>query len=83
MKHYDEWLKKDTQGGIIPENKKKAKEFDLITLPKNFSGTNCGNCKFFNKKEQFCDHKDIKMHVNDRQCCIAWDAQGTYRSWLK
>lgn len=91
LKKYEEWLaeckthddlKKDKLGGIIPTDKKKAKHVDLITLPQGMKGTNCFNCKYIEKEEGgvgWCFHPDVEMHVNERQCCKYWDAEGTYR----
>lgn len=92
MKSYDEWadIKKrlNKQGGIDPENspevKKMFKAVDLITLPENISGTNCGNCQFMLAKESeigFCSHKSILYPVTKRNCCIFWTSKGTIRNF--
>ena len=86
MKSYNEW-KKNKLGGMNPENSKqieKFKKYDLITLPKDVSGTNCSNCKFVTNIKNgvgFCDNKKIKEHVTARNCCVLWDAKGVIRSW--
>jgi len=79
MKFID-WLEhSDGRGGIVPSNIKRAKRVDLITLPEDVKGTNCGNCKWIN--EGFCTHPEVKMHVNDRMCCAEWDNKGVKRPW--
>ena len=85
MESYNEWkkeLKKDSAGGLVPEDLKKAKRVDLVTLPSKIEGTNCSNCKFINS-EGFCENKEVQMLVNKRMCCALWDAKGTIRSWIK
>lgn len=80
MKSYKEYKNpKDHHGGIIPKDLKKAKKVDLITLPPDIKGTNCGNCKFMDN--DFCKHKEIQMPVNDRMCCAYWDNTKVKRPW--
>lgn len=93
MKSFDQWrecacdenLKKDHLGGILPTDKRKAKHVDLITLPKDIQGTNCGNCKYYEKDGDhgYCKHKEVEMHVTARQCCAKWTATGAFRAWEK
>lgn len=59
----------------------RAKAADLVTLPKNITGTNCGNCSYI--KEGFCTHKKVQQPVSARLCCAYWDAEGTIRPWEK
>jgi hypothetical protein len=64
----------------------RAKEADLITLPENVEGTNCGNCKFFsghgnNFGTGMCIHPRVSQKVTARDCCALWDAPGTKRKW--
>jgi hypothetical protein len=76
----------DPHGGLVPPSLERAKKVDLITLPIELVGTNCGNCKHFEGLRGapgFCNHKDVRMHVTNRQCCVKWDAEGTYRPWEK
>lgn len=75
--------KLDANGGHIYEGKEldRAKHADLLSLPKDLPGTNCGNCLFF--KEGFCTHKEVQLEVNSRQCCKYWDNSGSIRSWKK
>ena len=76
--------KENKGGGIIPETKEemqRAKDADLITLPRNIQGTNCGNCKFINKNKEYCDHSKVLQKVNERMCCVYWDAEGSIRPW--
>jgi len=73
---------KNQNGGIIPETlteKSRAGKVDLITLPRNITGTNCGNCAYF--KNDFCYHVRVRLSVNDRMCCALWDATGTIRNF--
>jgi len=87
MKDYKLWkddLKTNSVGGLIPEDKKKAKHVDLITLPKNVEGTNCFNCKWvMNKKGDIrhCDHPEVQSFVNKRMCCGKWDNPGAKRDF--
>lgn len=91
MKSYHDWLeckedekiKKDGRGGLVPENMQRAKKVDLITLPQSVQGTNCGNCTFFKEDGDhgWCEHKDVKMHVNKRMCCVYWTNPGVKRPW--
>lgn len=76
-------------GGINPQSQEdliKAKEVDLITLPKDIKGTNCFNCKF-NKivdtenRIGYCTNPKVKQLVNERMCCALWDNKGVERPW--
>ena len=74
--------KKDKQGGFIytgDESLGKAKVADLITLPKDVKGTNCGNCKFMSNG--FCNNENIQLPVTEKMCCSYWDSEGALRSW--
>lgn len=53
----------------------RAKKAGLITLPEDVKGTNCGNCKFFNKG--FCGHQEVSQPVLKSQCCDYWYRLGT------
>lgn len=92
MKSYNEWLvehgdhskiKKDAQGGIVPQDMKAAKKVDLITLPPGIEGTHCLNCEYVKKDEDlhFCDHPEIQQYVNKRNCCAYWDHHDVKRLW--
>ena len=59
----------------LKEARERARRVDLIVLPTGLSGTNCGNCRFFN--DNFCTHQKVQLPVNNRMCCILWDATGT------
>jgi hypothetical protein len=75
-------LETNQQGGFDHENDKQKKVFkkvDLITLPEDVKGTNCGNCRFI--KNKFFTHLEIQNWVNDRMCCAYWDNDGARRSW--
>lgn len=74
------------EGGLDPQNAKdmaKSKKVDLITLPMNVLGTNCGNCKFINEEKNFCTHDDVQLPVTERMCCALWDNEGVKRPWKK
>lgn len=76
-------------GGLDPQEKhlqQRAKGADLITLPKDVSGTNCYNCMYVRDKtkdEGFCSHPKVKMLVDKRMCCSFWDNKGVQRSFGK
>lgn len=75
-------LETNQMGGFDHEDNKEKKKFkhvDLITLPEDVKGTNCGNCKFWKKK--FCTHPEIQLWVTERMCCAYWDHEGARRSW--
>lgn len=61
---------------------KRAKKVDLITLPKNLTGTNCaiGNCKYTDENN-FCTHPKIMLPVTDKMSCSLWDNDEAMRSW--
>jgi hypothetical protein len=75
--------KLDDQGGVIPTSQERAKEADFITLPEGIEGTNCGNCLFVRRVKEkgdfHCVHPEIRMPVNNRNCCKFWDAHNTGR----
>lgn len=66
----------------------KAKKADLITLPKNVSGTNCSasNCTMYATTRDgklFCKHPKIMLPVTDRMSCGWWDNNDVKRDWNK
>lgn len=65
----------------IPSDQAKAQRADLITLPANIPGTNCGNCMFFNPANGFCRHGSVQLTVNERMCCKFWKNQRQLNSW--
>lgn len=73
--------KKDEKGSEL----ERAKNADLITLPKGIQGTNCSNCKFVEKDTcepgLYCTHKKVRQHVAKDMCCAFWDAKGAKRAW--
>jgi hypothetical protein len=73
--------KTDQAGGLLPESPQRAKEVDFVTLPKGLPGTNCGNCRFVEKRAggHFCRNEKVRFAVNARNCCALWDAKGTLR----
>lgn len=61
---------------------KRAKQSDLVVLPKEITGTNCFNCKFIersNDGQGFCNNDKVLQNVTERMCCCFWDADGTTR----
>lgn len=74
-------------GGIYTERKeelKRAKEVDLVTLPRDITGTNCFNCKWIRGKQKYhgyCSHPKVAQDVNNRMCCILWSRTGEYREF--
>jgi hypothetical protein len=98
MKSYKEWSlplvetdsrdeKKNSYGGLSPHNaeeKKIHKHADLITLPPEVKGTNCGNCKFVKDMKKgvgYCTHHDLECYVTDRMCCSYWNHEKVKRMW--
>ena len=59
----------------------RAKAVDLITLPEGITGTNCGNCQFFDKEKAFCNNEKVNQAVTSRMCCALWNAPGVKRAW--
>ena len=79
----------DAQGGLIPESKEekeRAAKADLITLPSEVKGKNCGNCCYIKvfrdyysintKMQTLCKNPHVSQPVNARMCCVHWDAYG-------
>jgi hypothetical protein len=57
----------------------RAKNADLVTLPDDVRGTNCGNCRFFD--DDYCTHEKVDQPVTPRECCALWDNLGAKRRW--
>jgi hypothetical protein len=79
-------LETNQQGGFDPQTDPQIKRFkhvDLITLPEDIKGTNCGNCSYMRHQGKigFCTHKEIQDWVTDRNCCAYWDHPNARRSW--
>jgi hypothetical protein len=77
-------VKTDQAGGVVPQDIAKAKEADLITLPADVTGTNCGNCKYVTLGQDgtgMCKHPEVKQAVNNRNCCAYWDNAAVKRPW--
>jgi len=77
----------NVQGGVDPVDQgalARAARTDLVTLPLDVEGTNCGNCRFVTGGNPiaFCLHPSVWQAVTARMCCALWDATGTRRSWL-
>ena len=75
--------KLDAAGGVIPQDEKVAKRFDLVTLPPEVKGgAHCMNCMYAPDEEPGrCKKKEIAQIVNSRQCCSAWNRPDIHRSW--
>lgn len=83
----------DKFGGILPETRDesvRARNADLITLPFDVKGTNCGNCMYFKKSAAtsaieagFCSNPRVDQIVSSRMCCAVWDSPKAFRSWKK
>lgn len=57
----------------------KAKNADLITLPKDVFGTNCSNCQFFSDGN--CGNKNVMLPVTGRMSCSLWNNKEVNRTW--
>lgn len=69
----------DVNGGFSlsdPQQLDNAKKAVLVSMPHDITGTNCANCKYFSN--DFCNHPQMKLAVNERQCCNYWDKEGTF-----
>lgn len=76
--------------GIPPHDREEHKKYahaDLITLPPDVEGTNCGNCRFAQESEKVnsghvCTHPDLtNIEINPRMCCKYWDHAAVKRTW--
>lgn len=82
-------LVKNSLGGLNDMDKvalARAQKADLVTLPKDIRGTNCGNCQYITEKTHehgYCSNKKVLQYVNHRMCCALWDAKGTFRPFIK
>lgn len=55
----------------------KASSAELITMPKDISGTNCENCQY--SDVDFCGHPSMGISLIDgaeNMCCDYWEAPG-------
>lgn len=60
------------------DNLLKVKRAELVTFPKDVSGSNCANCKFSEDNE--CKHPLMNVELVDgaeNMCCDYWDRAGT------
>ncbi len=70
------------EGGLnprTPEEQERASRVDLVTLPPDVQGANCGNCMYI--QDGHCTHPEVNQPVNNRNCCLLWDRPGTVRPW--
>ena len=80
-------MKLNKLGGIdnlSVKDLKKAKDVDLITLPKDVKGTNCGNCKWIksvSKNIGYCKNEKVTQYVNGNMCCVLWTHHGEHRAF--
>lgn len=65
--------------GTSPMAILRAEKADLITLPIDITGTNCGNCLYF--KKGMCTNPKVNQPVTQKNCCNFWDHEGTTREW--
>lgn len=74
-------------GGLVPRDRSeefRARKADLVTLPPQIAGTNCGNCSFVREVSGgvgYCAHPKVRQYVTARMCCALWDAPGTIREF--
>ena len=61
----------------------RSKSVDLVTLPSDVVGANCGNCKFFDSERKYCNHEKVDQAVSANMCCAEWDHEGAIREWEK
>lgn len=77
-------MKPNAEGGYYPatpQEKRVYRKVDLITLPPQIPGTNCGNCKWwFNG---YCKNPQIRQRVTERMCCVLWTRDEVKRPWEK
>lgn len=78
-------LEKNDLGGVNnsdPDAIKRAKDADLVTLPKEVKGTNCYNCQWISSDKKpygkMCKNPKVKQFVNERMCCALWANKGMY-----
>lgn len=80
-------IEHNVNGGVEDHDKdalKRAKEADLITFPKNISGTNCFNCQWIRDKKNgvgYCFNNLVKQYVSKQMCCNLWAREHTLRAW--
>jgi hypothetical protein len=82
-------FKKNTEGGVDPVDSTslaRAKVVDLITLPPDVPGTNCGNCSWARPHpsavaQHWCAHPRVLQPITPRMCCALWDNAGVRRPW--
>lgn len=78
-------------GGVLPQTESeamRARNADLISLPPQVVGTNCGNCMYVRSTTRFkgiaigmCIHPRVNQPVSSRMCCALWDAEGVIRDF--
>ena len=74
------------KNGGVSVNKDVAMRHDLIVLPPEVEGTNCGNCEYYEKQDDtigYCAHKEIRQWVTPRMCCNLWDHGKIKRAWKR
>ncbi len=65
---------------LTPDEQNRARRVDLVVLPADVRGTNCGSCMYARRAEGDkldCTHHDVRLPVSDRLCCALWDRSGT------
>jgi hypothetical protein len=73
----------DRQGGVVPTARDRAKKAELVTLPADVPGKNCGTCVYgqLNPKDEIgpCKHPQVMMLVSARQGCKFWTHPGVIK----
>ena len=75
----------DLLGGITPLEPKqisRAKDVNLITLPKNIKASACYNCKY-SSDMGWCKNSGVAQPIEKDYLCHYWDHPGTIRSKWK
>lgn len=71
------------EGNQSQDPMKVRKEVDLIDLPEEVQGTNCGNCMYVDEDKDYCNNPNVKLPVTTRMCCALWDRKDVIRPWAR
>jgi uncharacterized protein (TIGR02996 family) len=63
---------------LTTAERQRAKKVDLVVLPSDVKGTNCGNCEHIDSKS-YCRHPEVRMSVQKNWCCAEWETKDTKR----
>lgn len=69
---------------LTEPQKIRAKEVELVVLPKGIEGKKCGTCKYAKKHSAdsiglYCTNNAVHMNVKANWGCKLWDAKGVKR----